>query len=135
MHNSLAQTRIMQLWPLLDVANLERSIAFWRDKLGFSLVAHDGGPHRPMGWCRLERDGVSVMLQGGGDHEQRAAAPGRGVCLYFVCEDAAAIHAELMGRGLTLPPPKVAYYGMKQLYVPEPDGYAICFESPEPPTL
>ena len=24
----------------------------------------------------------------------------------------------------------VAYYGMKQLFVPEPNGYSICFESP-----
>lgn len=130
MQNHVAQTRISQLWPLLDVASLERSIGFWRDKLGFSLVAHDGGPDRHMGWCRLERDGASIMLQGGRD-EHRAAPPGGGICLYFVCDDADAIHAELSRRGLALAPPKVAYYGMKQLYVPEPDGYAICFESPE----
>ena len=132
MRDPVAPTRIRQLWPLLDVANLERSLAFWRDKLGFTLVAHDGGPDREMRWCRLERDGASIMLQRGRDDEHPAASRGSGICLYFVCDNADAIHAELSGRGLTLAAPKVAYYGMKQLYVPEPDRYAICFESPDP---
>ena len=133
MQKRVAQTRITQLWPLLDVRNLERSLAFWRDKLGFTLVAHDGAPNRQMSWCRVERDGASIMLQGGRDDKHPTAPRGSGICLYFVCDDADAIYAELSGRGVTLAAPKVAYYGMKQLYVPEPDGYAICFESPAPP--
>jgi hypothetical protein len=28
-------------------------------------------------------------------------------------------------------PPKVAWYGMKQLYLRDPDGYLICFQWPE----
>ena len=39
------------------------------------------------------------------------------------------MHAELSSRGMQLAPPTIAYYGMKQLVVPEPDGYFICFES------
>jgi hypothetical protein len=27
-------------------------------------------------------------------------------------------------------PPKVAPYGMKQLYVTDPDGYILCFQWP-----
>ena len=54
---------------------------------------------------------------------------GRGVCFYFVCDDADAMHAELSSRGLNLERPTVAYYGMTQLFVPEPDGYEVCFES------
>jgi hypothetical protein len=40
------------------------------------------------------------------------------------------LHAELSSRGLQLALVTVAEYGMKQLFVPEPDGYSICFESP-----
>ena len=25
-------------------------------------------------------------------------------------------------------PPKVAWYGMKQLYLTDPDGYGLCFQ-------
>jgi hypothetical protein len=38
------------------------------------------------------------------------------------------MHAELTARGLALQPPENAYYGMRQLFVPDPDGYALCFE-------
>jgi len=37
---------------------------------------------------------------------------------------------ELSSGGMQLEPPTVAYYGMKQLFVPEPNGYLLCFESP-----
>jgi hypothetical protein len=36
--------------------------------------------------------------------------------------------AELSSRGLRLDSPTVAFYRMKQLVVPEPDGYELCFE-------
>jgi hypothetical protein len=31
---------------------------------------------------------------------------------------------------LQVDPPTVADYGMRQLYVPEPNGYFVCFETP-----
>ena len=31
-------------------------------------------------------------------------------------------------RGLNIAPPKVAPYGMKQLYPRDPDGYCLCFQ-------
>jgi hypothetical protein len=59
----------------------------------------------------------------------RSAGRGRGVTFYFVCDDANAMYAELSSRGLKLDPPRMAHYGMNQLFVPEPNGYALCFES------
>jgi catechol 2,3-dioxygenase-like lactoylglutathione lyase family enzyme len=117
---------------LLLVEDLDRSIAFYRDQLGFSL----GGTAEADGkifWCRLQRGGASLMLE----QAEEALPPGergRGVHFYFVCEDAEAMYRELSERGLEIGPPSVAYYGMKQIFVPEPDGYSICFESPVPDT-
>jgi hypothetical protein len=36
--------------------------------------------------------------------------------------------------GITTKKPKVAPYGMKQLYLTDPDGYLLCFQwaSPKP---
>ena len=119
---------VRQVWPLIVVRDMERSLAFYRDKLGFT-VARTAESEGKIFWCRIERDGCSLMLQEGTEEDGPAEGRGRGVCLYFICDDAAAIHAELTARGLTLPPPKVAYYGMNQLFVPEPDGYELCFES------
>lgn len=34
------------------------------------------------------------------------------------------------GRRVPADPPKVALYGMKQLYATDPDGYILCFQWP-----
>ena len=122
---------IRELWPLLGVRDIERSLAFYRDRLGFSVAGQDGGEARPTRWARVERDGVSLMLQ----QSDNAGRAGVGdVCLYFVCDDADSVHAELLARGLSLNEPEIAYYGMKQLELVDPDGHALCFESPTSPT-
>ena len=84
---------VRQLWPLLAVEDIGRSIDFYQNTLRFTIV-------------------------------------GRGVAFYFVCDDVEQLHAELSSRGIQLDPVTVAEYGMKQLFVPEPDGYSVCFESP-----
>jgi glyoxylase I family protein len=129
MQDAHRAANVRQLWPLLEVGDIERSVQFYRDQLGFVLVADDGGGGQ-MRWCRLERGGASIMLQQAKHHERHAWGRRRGISLYFVCDDVDALHGELTSRGVAVEPPQVAYYGMKQLEVPEPDGYAICFESP-----
>ena len=121
---------VRELWPLLEVSDINRAAAFYRDQLAFDVVADDAEPGGQMGWCRLVRGGASLMLQGRGEEGGRAQRRGRGVCLYFVCDDADAVYRELSSRGLRLEAPEVAYYGMKQLYLTDPDGYEVCFESP-----
>ena len=49
-------------------------------------------------------------------------------CLYFGCEDVDGTFEFLRSRGIELDPPKTAPYGMKQLYLSDPDGYKICFQ-------
>ena len=54
---------------------------------------------------------------------------GKGVTFYFLCEDAEAMYREVTGRGLEATPPAVAFYGMNQTFVSDPDGYQLCFEN------
>jgi catechol 2,3-dioxygenase-like lactoylglutathione lyase family enzyme len=123
---------VRQLWPLLAVRDIVRSIEFYRGRLGFALV-DQAVSNGKVYWCRLERGGASIMLQQFSSLDEPIEGRGRGVHFYFVCDDADALHAEFASRGLNLKPTSVAYYGMRQLFVPEPDGYSICFESPTPP--
>jgi glyoxylase I family protein len=37
-------------------------------------------------------------------------------------------YQQLVAKGLAINPPKVAWYGMKQLYLTDPDGFGICFQ-------
>jgi glyoxylase I family protein len=119
---------VQQLWPLLAVTDIERSIAFYRDQLGFTVVGDAKNKGRVY-WCRLHRGGASIMLQQAEAEDGSRELRGRGVALYFVCDDADVAYAELTARGLKLDPPTTACYGMRQVFVPEPDGYSICFES------
>jgi glyoxylase I family protein len=51
-------------------------------------------------------------------------------CLYFGWEDLDGLYAELVAKGVKLSPPRVAPYGMKQVYVTDPDGFGLCFQWP-----
>ena len=54
----------------------------------------------------------------------------RDTCLYFGCADPESAYEYLRSKGIDAEPPKIAPYGMKQLYFQDPDGYAICFQCP-----
>jgi glyoxylase I family protein len=48
--------------------------------------------------------------------------------LYFGCPDVDEAYQSLLAKGLKVDPPRIASYGMKQLYFYDPDGYNICFQ-------
>jgi len=48
--------------------------------------------------------------------------------LYFGCPDVDSAYQQLLSNGLRPDPPKMAWYGMKQLYLKDPDGFGICFQ-------
>jgi glyoxylase I family protein len=121
---------VQALWPLLAVDDIDVSLMFWRDRLGFTIVQQAEGDDGRVFWCRLERGSSSIMLQAAAAEDGPAKERGRGVTLYFVCDDVDAFFAEVSSRGWKVDPPTVAYYGMRQLYLSEPNGYFVCFESP-----
>ena len=121
--------------PLLQVFDIPASIAFYRDALGFEVVTTS----KPMGehfdWALLRLNDVEQMLNTAYEEDARPPAPDPArtaahddTCLYFGCPDGDAAYAFLRARGVAAKEPKVAPYGMKQLYVSDPDGYSLCFQ-------
>jgi len=51
-------------------------------------------------------------------------------CLFFGCKDLVAAYQHLRTHGVDVKEPKVAPYGMNQLWFKDPDGYGICFQYP-----
>lgn len=119
---------VREIWPLLFVDDIARSLEFYRDRLGFEVVAEARDGDR-LYWCRLRRDAASLMLQQTEAEDGDLSHRGRGVVLYFLCDDADAMHAELTTRGMKLSAPQTAEYGMRQVEIVDPDGYDLCFES------
>ncbi len=119
---------LREIVPLLFVADLERSVAFYCDSLGFVLV-NEWKPDGKLAWCRLKRGASALMLQQATDEDGPSAGRGRGVEFFFLCDDADALHTEFTARGLEVKRPKVAFYGMNQLFLQDPDGYQLCFQN------
>ena len=119
--------------PLVRVADIERSLAFYCDQLGFTLRGR-WDPDGKLAWCLLAMEGAQLMLQQAGpQHADGLAQSGGDIELFFVCEDVDALRERFLGRGVDAPPPTVAFYGMRQLTVADPDGRSLCFEHPVAP--
>ena len=132
---------LASMTPLLQVFDMPRAVAFYRDKLGFAIVEHspeiETSEGRLFHWCRLRRDGVELMLNTAYDTGDRPAErdealwAGHGHTTLFVnCTELDALRDDLRARGLDIAPPQVAYYGMRQIEVTDPDGYGLCFQCP-----
>jgi hypothetical protein len=49
---------------------------------------------------------------------------------YIGAPDVEAVYAYLRSKGIDVKKPVTAPYGMKQLYLTDPDGFVICFQWP-----
>jgi catechol 2,3-dioxygenase-like lactoylglutathione lyase family enzyme len=130
---------IRGLVPLVQVFDMPTSLRFYRDVLGFE-VANTSGPGDDCGWALLKRGGAELMLNTAYDSDERPASPEPArvashsdTALYFGCPDVDGAYVHLRDKGLDVKAPAVAYYGMKQLYVKDPDGYELCFQWPAKP--
>jgi glyoxylase I family protein len=121
--------------PLLQVFDMPTSIKFYLDVLGFEVVTTSKPRGEHFDWALLRLNGVELMLNTAYEEDGRPGAPEPAriaahddTCLYFGCPDVDAAYAYLRARGVAAKEPKVAPYGMKQLYVSDPDGYNVCFQ-------
>jgi glyoxylase I family protein len=125
---------IRGLAPLLQVFDMPTSVAFYRDTLGFEVVA-TSRPGPNFDWALLKLHNIELMLNTAYEADARPAAPDPtriaahdDLCLYFGCPDVDAAYEYLRSKGLEVKPPVVQPYGMKQLYVRDPDGYLVCLQ-------
>lgn len=122
---------------LLQVFDMPTSVQFYRDVLGFEIVATSPREDDQFDWGLLRLNNTHVMLNTAYEQDSRPAhaeslrlATHGDTCLYFRCPDVDAAYQHLLAHGLDVKEPKVAPYGMKQLYVSDPDGYGLCFQWP-----
>ena len=128
--------QITYLTPLIQVFSTPRSLAFYRDILGFEVMS-DSGDGDDSSWVWLQLNGCNLMLN---DQYEPGSVPDEppaervkwhdDTCLYFGSPDPDAAFDFLTSKGLEIEPPKDAPYGMRQLYLKDPDGYNICFQRP-----
>jgi len=120
---------------MLAVRDAERSVAFYRDVLGFEQLEYPEIPLLRRGDLQLflveespptdDRPGVTLTPP---------ASPGRmPINLVFEVDDAEAEYAVLSARGLAfLTPPAQPPWGGLRCFAQDPDGYLIEIEQPPP---
>jgi glyoxylase I family protein len=128
--------RIGGFATLLQVFDMPTSLAFYRDVLGFDVVSEVPDDGR-CDWVMLKRFESELMLNTAYEADARPSAPELtrisvhgDTALFFDCEDVDVAYDYLQQRGFALKPPILTDYGMKQLYLKDPDGYEICLQRP-----
>ena len=137
---TMTRANVKQAVPFFGVTNMEASLRFYVDGLGFRMTrwwipdkADGQGDYKPDGrvrWCWLELGEAAIMLQEFLPERQPREPLGTGVNVCFQCEDALALYREFKSRGVqTRNRPSV---GNRLWVVPvtDPDGYRMEFSSP-----
>ncbi len=136
-------TKLTAATPYIEVFDMNASLIFYRDQLGFEVVFASPEVATKEGrfshFVRLRRDRAELMLNTAYDSNERP--PDRGeprwmgckhVALYIDCDDAPALYAELSARGLEANAPARTSYGYLGFSASDPDGYGVIFHQPLP---
>ena len=124
-------TQFTSVTPNLLVSNIDRSTAFYRDVLGFSInqTVPDA---QPFVFVWLERDGVQVFLNDPKavekDIERAGARPfGGSATMFFVITGVDDYHAKVAQQTKVVMPLKTQFYGMREFAIEDPDGHILTF--------
>jgi glyoxylase I family protein len=131
---------IRGLCPLLQVFDMPVSVRFYCELLGFEISSRSPTYAIENGvelfhWVLLRRGGMELMLNTAYDEGERPASPEPervashwDTGLFFGCPDVDAAYEHVKSYGVSCPPPKTAWYGMRQLSFRDPDGYGITLQ-------
>jgi uncharacterized glyoxalase superfamily protein PhnB len=124
-------TTFRSLTPNLVVADMERSVAFYRDVIGLEVI-RTVPDQAPFDFAWMQRGGVDVFLNAieAVRKESPALAErplGGSLTLYFVVEGVDALFASIRDRATVVMTPTTQPYGMREFAVKDPDGYYLTF--------
>jgi catechol 2,3-dioxygenase-like lactoylglutathione lyase family enzyme len=125
-----SEANVQQAVPFFGVVNMEASLHFYIDGLGFEMAnkwTPDGDGR--VRWCWLQHGNAAIMLQEYQASKKPEGKLGLGVTICFQCKDALAIYREFMARGIGTQRPFVGN-GLWVTSVQDPDGYKLEFASP-----
>ncbi len=113
--------------PVLLVADLGRSVAFYRDRLGFACRVFGNPPN----FATADRDAATILLAAADDPDR--LVPHWQIVdkmwnAYIRVDDADAVYAEVQERGAEIDYTIYdAPHGFREFGVQDPDGHDIAF--------
>ena len=128
---------LKSLTPNLIVSDVERSVRFYRDVLGFTV-----GPTVPEAapyvFAIVQSGPVQIFLNAPGPAIEEYPAfkdrpLGGTLTLFIDVEDIKRSHAELQGKVTIVMPLEHKWYGVTEFAFEDPDGYLITFAEQDQP--
>jgi uncharacterized glyoxalase superfamily protein PhnB len=115
---------------LLYVGDLETSLQYYRDLLGFTV--NFVAPAEEGGVAGLRMGDIALILHSDRDtrpgYLPASGARGRGVILHVEVDDVDRYHGELVKRGVEISlGPTDQSWGARAMYLYDPDGYNLSF--------
>ncbi len=121
----------MKLTPVLIVEEIEKSLTFWVDLIGFAkTVEVPEGPR--LGFVILVREGAELMMQT--LESVRKDVPAfatdgplaRGCGMFIEVDNFEDVRKRLAGYPIAMAE-RVSFYGMREIGVSEPSGHTVMF--------
>ena len=134
--------KLKQLTPNLMVADVRKTADFYCNRLGFSTrivvdvekqtYFHIEETQKDLLYAQLVRDDVEIMVQ------QRQSLMedvpvfsgceiGASISLYIVVEDVEGFYQDIRDKIDCIKPLETTWYGMKEFYIRDVDGYVLGF--------
>lgn len=120
--------KFKNLIPLLDVSNVETSILFYSEALGFKLedqLTWNGKTD----WALLKSGKAKVMLSQGSEVLANTEQIAPNSVLFFYPEDTEWLYSTLQSKGYTMTNVQKGQNGTKEFCLADPDGYVLWFSS------
>jgi uncharacterized glyoxalase superfamily protein PhnB len=120
----------MKITPVLIVSDIEKSIPFWVDRLGFEKIVEVPEGDK-LGFVILTRGGAELMLQTKASVEKDTpqfspASNSNQAALFIEVDDFEDILKRLGNYPIAMPE-RIAFYGMREIGVFDPNGHIIIF--------
>ena len=129
----MARSAVEHISPFFIVSDVDRSVAFYRDKLGFETRFEQPGPDRF--FAIIGRGGAQIFLKSHGGLEplpNPKRHPWMSWDAFVYVPDPDALAAEFTGLGATFSLPlQDNSSGLRGFEISDPDGYVIFFGRPQ----
>ena len=109
---------------MLHAQDLDATIAWYRDVLGFALAAT--WPDSEPTWCAIDYGPATLMFTNAPAEGSQASRMTGEICLYP--DDIDAYYDEVTARGAQpAQPPTDQVWGMRTFLLTDPNGYTLMF--------
>ncbi|WP_299583528.1 VOC family protein [uncultured Sunxiuqinia sp.] len=131
-----------KLTPNFEVKNIRETIEFYQSVLGFSLVmavpeTQDGVEQsltegKEYVYALVSKDSVEMMFQRTDSFKEdvllaKDRSMGASVSFYMEIDGIDRFYEQIKDKGLNPTPLKTAWYGMREFYLQDNNGYILAF--------